>query len=110
MDDHARRLIQDDNAFVFVHDIQRNIFRKSLERRQSHWSGDSDLFSAAQPQRRFGQIAIDQNLLLFDQLPNANAANFRKLRGKPMVEALASGLMRNKESVHWKGAGFPMTR
>ncbi len=91
-------------TLIFIDHIQRNVFRKSLQRRQLDLAGDNNFFTAAQPHGSFRHIAFDQNFVLFHQLLHADAAYVRQLRHQPLVKTLASGVSGNGRMFEWSAS------
>ena len=96
---HARRLIDYRDALIFVNYVQRNIFRKGLERRQLNRAGDDDFLTAAQLYGRLGRLSIDEDLFLLDQLLNADTADFGKLGDKPLIKTRSGGIRWNRKNL-----------
>src|SRR5215472_3305956 len=94
---HTGRFVNDSEVVVFVHDLERYVFGKRLERRKLHTPSDDNVLVAVQTQRRFGRDAVHRDLALLDQLLHSDPAYVRELRNQPMVESPASGIGRNAQ-------------
>src|SRR5215472_5713256 len=94
---HAGRFVDDSEVVVLVHDIERYVFGKRLERRKLHTPSDDNVLVAVQTQGWFGRDAVHQDLALLDQLLHSDPAYVRQLRNQPMVESLSSGIGRNAQ-------------
>ena len=89
MNHHARRLIDDRQTVIFIDNFQRDVFRKSLQRRQLHGAGDGDFFMATQPQRRLRRAAVHSDFVLLNKLLNPHPAHIAQLRNQPLIQPLA---------------------
>src|SRR5215469_6270246 len=94
---HAGRFVDDSEVVVLVHDIERYVFGKCLERRKLHAPSDDNVLVAVQTQGWFGGEAVHQDLALLDQLLHSNPAYVRQLRDQPLVETLSGGIRRNAQ-------------
>ena len=89
---HAGRLVHHRQVGVFIDHIQRNVFRRGLQRRGMRLAGNGDPLAAAQLQRSLLALAVDQHIALLDEQLHARAAHAFELRGKKLIEPLAARL------------------
>ena len=95
VDDHSGGLIQHHQTVVFIHDVERDLLRKCLERRTVYRSRDGDFLAAPDSERGLSGAAVDQDLVLFDELLDADSACIRKLGDQPLVEPPSGGFAGN---------------
>jgi hypothetical protein len=98
---HPGRLVHHRQVGVLVNHVQRNVFRRGLERRGMRLAGNGDALAAAQLERSLLALAIDQHIALVHEQLHARAAHALQLRGEELVEPLP-GCLRG----HFDGAQF----
>ena len=88
MHDHAGRLVDRRQPFVFIQNIERDILGPrgfARDRRQSH----ADPLAEPQPMRRFGSLAVDFDRGRIDGPAKLHAAMRRELLGQIEIEPQA---------------------
>ena len=66
MDHHARGLVDHRQVVVFIDHVERNVLGHGFERSGMRFAGDGDALAAAQLERGFGRLAVDQYVALVD--------------------------------------------
>src|ERR1700730_19327844 len=88
MDDHTRWLVYDSDVFIFVQDIESDLFGSDPCRRRRRNPND-DRFARLDSIGRLHPTSIDLPPALLDERLNACAAHRRELRRNEAVQALA---------------------
>src|SRR5579862_4313007 len=83
---HACWLVDAGEVGVFIDDVERDVFRLSLERRGVRFTGDDHVFAAAELERGLGVSAVDKDVALIEEELNARAAYAGELRGEEVIE------------------------
>ena len=67
MDDHSGRLIHYGQVFVFIDNVEWDVFGSCLQRRTLSFADDLDQLTAAKFERCTCAGSVDEDLFLFDQ-------------------------------------------
>src|SRR3954469_19415149 len=89
MDDHSGRLIHYGQVFVFVDNVEWDVFGSCLQWRTLSFTDDFDQLTAAKFERRTCAGSVDEDLFLFDQFLHASTANALKVGGEVLVQTPA---------------------
>ena len=112
MDDHAGGLVDDDNLFVFVDDVERDVFGREVERR-GRCEFYLDAVARADFVRWLGGAAVDERVAVFDEPLDGRAARALDARGEHRVEPRARFLFGDLEGERLDlrfGRGFVAVR
>lgn len=83
---HAVRFVEDDEVFVFVQDVERDVLRNEFEG-DGFGDGDADEVTRVEGLFGFGGALVDEDVAFFDEGLQARARVFLELGGKVGVEA-----------------------
>jgi hypothetical protein len=92
MDDQTRGFIEDDDMFVGVDDIERDIFRKKKAPPVRLPAFDLDYIALLQLMGRLGPGVVQTDLLVGDELLDLGPAQVRKMGGKKDVQPPAGSV------------------
>jgi hypothetical protein len=91
VDHHACRLVDDGEVFVFVEDVERDVFGGGVERWGLGGAFDLDGFAAVELLLGLGGMAVDADLLVFDEKLDAGSGDVGEGLGQVLVEAEIGG-------------------
>jgi len=96
VDDHAGRLIYDDDGFVFVDDRERDVLRGRAGARDFDLIDDNAV-AGFQPQRRLARDIVDADVAGIDGPLDGCPAECGKLLGEKHVQPAACIIRRDEE-------------
>jgi hypothetical protein len=89
--DHSSRFVDDHDLFIFVNDVERNVFGNRVnDRGGGNLAGY--LFARPEAVTGFDRFGVDPDVATADRALNRRPARLAEARGEEEVEALILGL------------------
>jgi hypothetical protein len=106
VDHHAGWLVDDGEIFVFVEDVERDVFGCGMERRRLRRAFDLNGLAAVELLFGLGGVTINADLASFDQELDSGSGDIREGLGQVLIEAKIGCGWVGDEGARAGGAGY----
>ena len=106
MNDQSRRLVQNEQCFVLVHHLERDVLRPEGERLRIGFGKDLDTLAAPQFLPRYGRLSVERYVAIAHPAREAAARMLGQQAGERLIQSQPGALLRYGErdvALHLRG-------